>query len=112
MKALLIAWMAITAAIPLVAGALNRLSDPLGGHATSHELGNIRPRQEGCGAAVVLSVGLPRHGLPVELSWCVGWGPRVVAPFFIDQSFRNRSAEQPDGALAYRNKSLSQNRIA
>ena len=83
---------------PLVADALKRLSDSLGGHATSHELGHVRPRQESLGAAVVLSVGLPRQGLPVELSWCVGWGPRVGGPLFIDQSFRNSSAEQPDGA--------------
>ena len=52
----------------MVADALNRLSDPLGGNAASHELGNVRSRQESLGAAVVLHVGLSRHGLPVELS--------------------------------------------
>ena len=46
MKALLIAWMVITAAILW-------FSDPLGGD----ELGNVRPRAQGFGAAKLLHVG-------------------------------------------------------
>jgi len=47
----------------------------LGGNAASDELGNVRPRPQSLGAAIVLQVELPWHGLPVELVLSVvGWG--------------------------------------
>ena len=70
---------------PLVAGALDKLSDPLGGHAGGDELGNLRSRPQSFGAAVVLYVDRSRHGMSGELSFSfVGWGPSrsVVALAF------------------------------
>jgi hypothetical protein len=73
MKVLLIAWIVVTAA-----GLWwpPRLRGPVGGNAASHELGNVRPRPQGFGAAVVLHVALARQWLPGELSfspWVGGW---------------------------------------
>jgi len=73
----------------------------VGATATGNELGNISGRAQGDRAAKFLHVSRHRHGLPIELALkSVAWagGRELVAPFFIDQSFRNSSAEQPDGA--------------
>jgi len=63
----------------VVADALDRLS--LGGHAGGDELGNLRGRAQGFGAAVVLYVDRSRHGVPGELSLVRGWAVSNGGPF-------------------------------
>jgi len=83
----------------VVADASSWLRGPVGVDAAKHQPRNLPRRRQGCGAAVVLSVGLSQQWLPGELSLVRGSGSReLAAPFFIDQSFRNNS----DGLAIFR----------
>jgi len=55
----------------------------LGGHAGGDQLGNLRGRPQGFGAAKLVHVERPRHGVPGELSLCVGWGRPSGRPLYL-----------------------------